>query len=357
MLFSMVAANAGQLCKWPSFTHGHAGTVMSASPRISTTGFTISELIRESAQLSLGIRPADMAPRVMETPVCSGRLLAHEVYPGLTATANDISYLAEHELSVEMESALLCGLVLRGESDTMNIDGFGPVTKRLEQPTVIGFRRNARFRRICKAPNTSCAAGFILKPAFFDRFGDSVTDDGLVELRDFLSGDFRAETLPRSTRLIEIGHRNLNHPYNGQLGELFLESNTLSFVIEIAELLKQERRLVAQLGRRHYDRVMEARDILDANLVAPPQTLDLARQIGVNITTLQDNFKKVFGTTIFGYVRTQRLLMARVLLLDYRLSVAEAGYRVGFASPAAFTAAYRRHFGHPPGKETAREHD
>lgn len=330
---------------------------MSPCHRVSTSGFTISELIRESAELSLGIHPADMAPRMMETPLCAGRLMVHEVHPGLTATANDVSYLSEHELSVEMEPALLCGLVLRGENDMMNAEGYGQVIKRLEQPTVVGFGKSTKFRRICKAPYASCAAGFILKPSFFDRFGEDVTDDGLAALRDFFSSDFRVETLSRSARVIELGRRNLDHPYSGQLGELFLESNTLSFVIEIAELLKQERRLVAQIGRRHYDRVMEARDLLDANLVTPPQTLDLARQIGVNITTLQDNFKKVFGTTIFGYVRTQRLLMARVLLLDYRLTIAEAGYRVGFASPAAFTAAYRRHFGHPPGKEVVRDHN
>jgi AraC-like DNA-binding protein len=45
-------------------------------------------------------------------------------------------------------------------------------------------------------------------------------------------------------------------------------------------------------------------------------------------------------------------MMARVLLVEHHLSIAEAGYRVGFSSPSAFTAAYRRHFGYPPGRET-----
>lgn len=76
--------------------------------------------------------------------------------------------------------------------------------------------------------------------------------------------------------------------------------------------------------------------------------LDLARRLGANVTTLQANFKAAFGTTIFGYVRNRRLEMARVLLLDHGLGVAEAGYRVGFTNASAFTAAYRRHFGHSP---------
>ncbi|MEM1140849.1 MAG: helix-turn-helix transcriptional regulator, partial [Pseudomonadota bacterium] len=60
-----------------------------------------------------------------------------------------------------------------------------------------------------------------------------------------------------------------------------------------------------------------------------------------------------FGTTIFGYIREQRLEMARYLLLDHGLKVSEAGYRVGFSSPAAFSSAYRRRFGHPPSVDSA----
>lgn len=96
---------------------------------------------------------------------------------------------------------------------------------------------------------------------------------------------------------------------------------------------------------------MAARAILDSDLIAPPKTLDLAKQVGGNISALQLNFKRVFGTTIFGYIRTRRLAMARVLITEHKLGSAQAGYRVGFASPAAFTAAYRRFFGRPPSAE------
>lgn len=119
-------------------------------------------------------------------------------------------------------------------------------------------------------------------------------------------------------------------------------------------MLAHKSRLVALIGKRHYDRIMEARDILDANLAKPPKTLELTKLVGVNLTTLHANFKTVFGTTIFGYVRAQRLEMARMLLIEHHLTVAEAGYRVGFASPSAFAVAYRRHFGNPPSNDARR---
>jgi len=328
---------------------------MGITHHVATTGFSVSDLVRVGAELALGVAPVDLSAQSVETPIYAGTLLAHEVQPGLTATAFDVTYLSTREFVVDMQPALVCGLLFRGDADPMEVGSHGSVVQRFERPVLYGFGKTTRCRRMCIADRHCRTAGFILRRSFFERFGGDIADDGLSVLRDFLDVDFRTEALARSPRLVEIANRALDHPYTGELGQLFLESNTLSYLVEVAELLKQERRVVALMGRRHYDRVMEARDILDADLIAPPRTLELARRVGVNVTTLQANFKAVFDTTIFGYVRDQRLLMARALLIDHGLTIAEAGYRVGFASPAAFTAAYRRRFGHPPGKELARE--
>ena len=321
----------------------------------STDGFTVSELIRLAAEHSLGIEVNDVSAQFSQTPVFSGRILAHEVQPGLIATASDLTYLSDGGLSSNAESALLCGVLLRGvDEERMEVGGYGWITRKLERPCLLGYSTTTSFRHPTVTSQQSCSAGFMLRRDFFDQFGKDITDDGLAALREFFDVDFRVETLARSSRITDLARRYLEHPYSGQLGRLFLESNTLSLVIEFAEQLKRERKMEALIGRRHYDRVLEARDFLDANLVAPPKTLELARHVGVNLTTLQVNFKAAFGTTIFGYVRAQRLQMARVLLLEHDLTIAEAGYRVGFASPAAFTAAYRRHFGRPPGWDVLR---
>jgi AraC-like DNA-binding protein len=321
----------------------------------SAEGFRPSELIRFAADQALGVTLVMPPSGHVDTPIFAGRLLSKEVQPGLRVAADDITYLTSDSIQSEAEPALMCGCLLEGGPETMEVVGYGPITRYAERPAIFGFREPTRFKLSGMMSHRSRAAGFVIKPAFFDRFGDTVKSDGLAALREFIMADFRFESLPRSSKVTDIARRSLDHPYGDQLGELFLESNTLSFVIEIAELLAQERRMIAAIGKRHYERVMEARDILDANLVTPPKILDLTKRVGVNLTTLQMNFKTVFGTTIFGYVRTQRLQMARVLLREHHLAVAEAGYRVGFVSPSAFTAAYRRYFGHPPGQDMARE--
>lgn len=319
---------------------------------IPSRGMSTSDLIRLGAEFSLGAQPVDVSPRELDTPLYTGRLLAHEVQPGLTVTASDVTYVGRQDMIVDMEPTLLCGVMLTGCTIETEVVGHGRVTRLPGHAYLMGFGRTVRYCSPVAPGQRFRTAGFILKPSFFDRFGDNLADDGLAVLRDFVVGDFRAEMLPRSPRLLEIARLCLEHPYSGQLGQLFLESNALAYVVEVAELLKQERRVIALIGRRQYERVLEAREILDSDLVNTPTSLQLARRVGVNVTTLQANFKAAFGTTIFGYVRDQRLMMARVLLREHGLGVAEAAHRVGFARPSAFSAAYRKHFGHSPRGET-----
>lgn len=315
-------------------------------------GMTTSDLVRLGAEFSLGVRPVDVTPPVLETPLYTGRLLAHEAQPGLMLTASDVTYVCDQSLTIDLEPALLCGIMLQGEGVETEVIGHGRVVRPPGRANLMGFGRTVRYRSPITSGQRFRTAGFILKPSFFERFADDLADDGLATLHEFMSGEFRVETLGRSARLLEIARLCLEHPYNGQLGQLFLESNALAYVVEVAELLKQERRMMALLGRRQYERVLEAREILDSDLVNTPTSLQLARRVGVNVTTLQANFKTVFGTTIFGHVRDQRLMMARVLLQEHGLSVAQAAHRVGFARPSAFSTAYRRYFGRSPRDET-----
>ncbi|MGE3364540.1 MAG: helix-turn-helix transcriptional regulator [Rhizobiaceae bacterium] len=318
------------------------------TPSAIVGDFSLLDLLREAAERSIQVRYlVDEIPS-MQTPTMSGTLRAEEVQPGLLMSAYDLTHIADGELAVEIDQSLLCGILLDGESLPMTIDGHGIVAHKTNHVEIIGFGDTVRCHRPWRAGSHARTFGISLRPHFLERFSRSLTSDDLAPLQELMAPGFRRITLPWRPALVDIANSVVSHPYSGQLATLFHESHALRFLLEIVLSLKEQQRASKRVGRIRYERATHAREILDRSLSDPPKSLDLARQVGVNLTTLQADFKQSFGTTIFGYVRVQRLEMARILILEHGTRIAEAGARVGFTNPAAFTAAYRKHFGRPP---------
>lgn len=92
-----------------------------------------------------------------------------------------------------------------------------------------------------------------------------------------------------------------------------------------------------------------AQEILNRNLASPPPLADIARLSGVCVTNLTEEFKKQFGTTVFGYLRRQRLARAKELITLDGMSASEAAWEVGYSSLSSFHRAFCSRYGATPG--------
>ena len=99
-------------------------------------------------------------------------------------------------------------------------------------------------------------------------------------------------------------------------------------------------------------KVKKAQDILNHNLASPPCLSELARKTGLCKTNLAREFKKQSGTTVFGYLRQQRLARAKELITLHNLSASEAAWEVGYSSLSSFHRAFCAHYGATPGSFT-----
>jgi AraC-like DNA-binding protein len=321
---------------------------MNGVPPAISGDFSVNDIVREAAARSVADSYVVSADVQADNHSMTGTIVVEEVQPGLTISAHDLTYTADGAFKVEMEPSISCAVLLEGESQRMEIAGYPPIIAEPKGVAVLGHSETLQGSRAWRSGQRSRAFGVTLRPSFFDRFGTSIQEDGLAVLRRFLEPGFRNHLLPCSRTIADLAERTLAEPYGGTLRTLHREVQALRFTVEIAAMLDSEQDQIRLIGRRHYDRVCEARAILESSLTDPPKVMDLARRLGVNVTTLQANFKAVFGTTVFGYVRARRLEMGRLLIIEHGLRVAEAGFKVGFTNAAAFSAAYRRHFGHPP---------
>lgn len=142
-----------------------------------------------------------------------------------------------------------------------------------------------------------------------------------------------------------------NCPYRSSLKRLYLESKTLELVCHsVAQFVPPETDGDGPpvLQPDNVERILEARNILIANLENPPLLIELARQVGTNKTTLNKGFRQVFGTSVFDYLRISRLEQARELLKSRKMNVSEAALNVGYSQQSSFTRAYKNHFGENP---------
>ena len=84
---------------------------------------------------------------------------------------------------------------------------------------------------------------------------------------------------------------------------------------------------------------------------ASPWTLTaLAREAGQSRSVFADAFHRRVGTPPMQYLFQRRMRMAESLLMADQMSLADIAATVGYGSEAAFSSAFRRHSGMPPGR-------
>jgi AraC-like DNA-binding protein len=139
----------------------------------------------------------------------------------------------------------------------------------------------------------------------------------------------------------------LHCPYQGLTKTLYLEAKSLELIALFLDAIEDENASQLFLHQDDLERIHQARQILQNNLQTPPSLINLARQVGLNDRKLKQGFRQVFNTSVFGYLTQLRMEKACQLLMQ-ELSVAAVAAIVGYASPTAFTGAFRRKFGVTP---------
>lgn len=87
---------------------------------------------------------------------------------------------------------------------------------------------------------------------------------------------------------------------------------------------------------------------LRSRLSRPPSMEQLARSLHTNEKRLTRAFRNERGTTVFEYLRDERLRQATRLLLETSLSITQIAEELGYSSSANFATAFRRHTGQTP---------
>lgn len=99
----------------------------------------------------------------------------------------------------------------------------------------------------------------------------------------------------------------------------------------------------------HDERLAGALRCIHENPTAPWTVAELAKEAGLSRSAFFERFSQAMGVTPIEYLSSWRMALAKDLLRRKTLSIAEIAEQVGYGSASAFSVAFARHVGVPPG--------
>lgn len=141
--------------------------------------------------------------------------------------------------------------------------------------------------------------------------------------------------------------------YTGSLRTIFLEGKVLELLtLRMACFTpSSEEDLMLPCGcSDDHILIQRAESILTEDIQNPPSLFALAREVGLSHPRLNRGFRKVYGNTVFGYLRTYRLEQARSLLMDANVNIADVAYECGFSSPSHLSSSFMKAYKCSPGQ-------
>ena len=170
------------------------------------------------------------------------------------------------------------------------------------------------------------------------------------ELRRVINGEeskffYTCEIMKPMTRMVL--QQILNCPYEGDIRQIYLEGKVMELIaIKLATNDKGD-----SLGfskSPDEEKIRQAKDILVKNLENTPSLRDLAKSVGLTHTRLSRGFRKIYGMSVFSYLRAYRLNYARMLLQDKDMNITEVAYASGFSGSSHFAKDFFRCYGVQP---------
>ena len=92
--------------------------------------------------------------------------------------------------------------------------------------------------------------------------------------------------------------------------------------------------------KEQVEKVKAAQQLIAADLKRHFTIEELSRRFDIPSTTLKNNFKAMYGSSLYAYLRTLRMNRAAAMLKTSDKSIAEIANEVGYENPSKFSAAF-----------------
>lgn len=124
----------------------------------------------------------------------------------------------------------------------------------------------------------------------------------------------------------------------------------------LMELEKRNEQQLYALNAHDIQALYKVKEHILNQLEIPPVINELAKYACMSPSKLKRLFKQIFGNSIFSYYQQFRIQEAARLLKEEKLSVSDAGYRMGFTNLSHFSRVFEEHIGLKPKQYSKTKH-
>jgi len=102
------------------------------------------------------------------------------------------------------------------------------------------------------------------------------------------------------------------------------------------------------VNKNHYDKILQAKKIIDTDLSRNYTIHELAKAVGTNEQYLKKYFKQYFGKTVMNYITEAKMEHAKNLIMTGEYRVSDVARMTGYKHSTHFSSAFKRFFGFIP---------
>lgn len=267
------------------------------------------------------------------------RFRTGRVGAGITLTSSECRLSGDYRSRIDHGAAV--GVLAFGLSGT-SLFGCGDTARHhtVRAGDVWLFRLDdAPIARLTPAQER---AGMLAVKFDLDRIGPALDGAGLNRM----PGGTRAVRLGRSESGSERLRLLLGNGLGSPLDRLMAESAALGLLAQwLAPLSGAAPLAGGEPGTGERRGVARVADLLLSDLCHPPPLERLAEVAGMSHARLNRCFRKLYGQTVFAWLRDRRLERAEHCLMTSDQTVTEIAFLCGFSSSSHFAAAFRERHG------------
>jgi len=128
----------------------------------------------------------------------------------------------------------------------------------------------------------------------------------------------------------------------------FLEACGFKLMGLFLEQLDMQHSGCGHIRQADIDKMYLVRTLIEKNIHKPLSISELAKEAGTNAAYLKQQFKEIFGTTVYGYTIQYRMELSMNLLKNSQYSISDIAFQVGYKHATHFTQAFKKYFGYLP---------